>query len=130
MPHNAIIEIRDYANNAVEIHAYFISDTLPIFDYSIDFQNNNCKVIFNENQSVRPHFFLTGEYHKDQIIPTEYSDIGKVSFSSTLFNEVLKANRGAKTSTMKVAKNGLAHVSFSDGEYTSNYYFVAVDEAN
>ena len=60
----------------------------------------------------------------------EYSDIGKVSFSSTLFNEVLKANRGAKTSTMKVAKNGLAHVSFSDGEYTSNYYFVAVDEAN
>ena len=60
----------------------------------------------------------------------EYSDIGKVSFSSGLFNEVLKANRGAKTSTMKVSSNGLAHVSFVDGEYTSDYYFVAVDEAN
>jgi len=60
----------------------------------------------------------------------EYKDIGKVSFSSGLFNEVLKANRGAKTSTMKVASNGLAHVSFTDGEYTSDYYFVAVDEAN
>ena len=43
---------------------------------------------------------------------------------------MLKANRGAKTSTMKVSSNGLAHVSFVDGEYTSDYYFVAVDEAN
>ena len=32
----------------------------------------------------------------------EYSDIGKVSFSSGLFNEVLKANKGSKTSKMKV----------------------------
>ena len=57
----------------------------------------------------------------------EYSDIGKVSFSSGLFNEVLKVNGGSKTSTMKVSSNGLAHVSFVDGEYTSDYYFVAVD---
>ena len=39
--HDAIIEIRDYANNTIEIRAYFVSDTLPKFDYSTHFQNNN-----------------------------------------------------------------------------------------
>ena len=67
---------------------------------------------------------------KFSVDTTDYDDIGKVSFSSTLFNEVLKANKTAKTSVLKVSSNGLAHVNFVDGDYDSNYYFVAVDEAN
>ena len=47
--HDAIINIQDYAENTIEIRAYFISDTLPRFNYSTHFQNNECKIIFNQS---------------------------------------------------------------------------------
>ena len=78
--HEAIINIQDYAENTIEISAYFISDTLPRFDYSTHFQNNECKIIFNNDQVVNPDFFLTGSYLKDQIIPTEYFDLGNNTY--------------------------------------------------
>ncbi|SVE53060.1 uncharacterized protein METZ01_LOCUS505914, partial [marine metagenome] len=78
--HDAIIEIRDYANNIIEIHAYFVSDTLPKFDYSTHFKDNECRVIFNKDQKVRPKFFLTGLYAEDQIIPTDYLEMGNNTY--------------------------------------------------
>ena len=78
--YDAIINIQDYAENTIEIRAYFISDTLPRFDYSTHFRKNECKIIFNNNQAVKPQFFLTGLHSKDQIIPTEYFDMGNNTY--------------------------------------------------
>ena len=74
--HDAIINVQDHAKNIIEIHAYFIDDALPKFNYTTQFQNNDCKVIFSDDQEVRPQFFLTGPYSKDKLIPTEYFNMG------------------------------------------------------
>ena len=76
VPHDAIIDIQDYANNKIEIRAYFVSDTLPRFDYSTDFQDDRCTVTFNENKRVRPYFFRTGTDSKDQTISADFIDMG------------------------------------------------------
>jgi hypothetical protein len=39
---------------------------------------------------------------------------------------ILMANKGSKTSSLKISSKGLSHVSFTDGDYTSNYYLVEI----
>lgn len=54
------------------------------------------------------------------------SDVEPISFSAKYLKEILNANRGAKSSSMKISAQGLAHVSFEHDGYKSNYYLVEI----
>ncbi len=78
--HDAIIDIHDFAGNKIEIRAYFVSDTLPKFEYSTTFLDNKCTITFNHEEKVRPYFYLTEPISTDMLIPTEYYDMGNNTY--------------------------------------------------
>lgn len=53
-------------------------------------------------------------------------DIEPIAFSAKYLKEILTANKGSKSSSLKISSKGLAHASFTDGDYTSNYYLVEI----
>lgn len=54
------------------------------------------------------------------------NDIEPIAFSAKYLKAILSANKGSKTSSLKISSKGLAHASFTDGDYTSNYYLVEI----
>jgi hypothetical protein len=57
---------------------------------------------------------------------TAKEDIEPIAFSAKYLKAILMANKGSKTSSLKISSKGLSHVSFTDGDYTSNYYLVEI----
>jgi len=57
---------------------------------------------------------------------TAKNDIEPIAFSAKYLKAILMANKGSKTSSLKISSKGLSHVSFTDGDYTSNYYLVEI----
>ena len=53
-------------------------------------------------------------------------DVEPIAFSAKYLKAILMANKGSKTSSLKISSKGLSHVSFTDGDYTSNYYLVEI----
>jgi len=54
------------------------------------------------------------------------NDIEPIAFSAKYLKAILTANKGSKSSSLKISSKGLSHVSFVDGDYTSNYYLVEI----
>jgi len=57
------------------------------------------------------------------------SDMSVVCFSSTLFKEILQANKDAETGKLEISSAGLARVSFTGKTFTSTYYLVQLQTA-
>jgi len=53
-------------------------------------------------------------------------DIEPIAFSAKYLKAILMANKGSKSSSLKISSKGLSHVSFTDGDYTANYYLVQI----
>jgi hypothetical protein len=53
-------------------------------------------------------------------------DVQPIGFSAKYLKEILNANRGAKSSSLKISSQGLAQVSFEHDGYKSNYYLVEI----
>ena len=53
-------------------------------------------------------------------------DIEPISFSAKYLKEILNANKGAKSSSLKVSNQGLAYATFEKDGFTSNYYLVEI----
>ena len=53
-------------------------------------------------------------------------DIEPIAFSAKYLKAILMANKGSKTSSLKISSKGLSHVSFTDGDFVSNYYLVEI----
>tara|TARA_B100000963_G_scaffold73770_1_gene61832 strand:- start:3521 stop:4216 length:696 start_codon:yes stop_codon:yes gene_type:complete len=53
-------------------------------------------------------------------------DVEPISFSAKYLKEILNANKGAKSSSLKISPSGLAHVSFENDGFKSNYYLVEI----
>jgi hypothetical protein len=54
------------------------------------------------------------------------TDIQPIAFSAKYLKAILMANKGSKTSSLKISSKGLSHVSFEDGDFKSNYYLVEI----
>ena len=52
-----------------------------------------------------------------------------ICFSSTLFKEILQANKDATSGKLEVSSAGLARVTFSGKDYSSTYYLVQLQTA-
>ena len=57
---------------------------------------------------------------------TAKEDIEPIAFSAKYLKAILMANKGSKTSSLKISSKGLSHVAFVDGDYTANYYLVQI----
>ena len=57
------------------------------------------------------------------------TDMPITCFSSTLFKEILQANKDATSGKLEVSSAGLARVTFSDKDYSSTYYLVQLQTA-
>ncbi len=57
---------------------------------------------------------------------TAKEDVEPIAFSAKYLKAILTANKGSKSSSLKISSKGLSHVSFTDGDYTSNYYLVEI----
>ena len=53
-------------------------------------------------------------------------DVEPISFSADFLKEILNANRDAKTASLKISTDGLAHLHFNVDTYTSDYYLVQI----
>ena len=53
-------------------------------------------------------------------------DIEPIAFSAKYLKAILMANKGSKTSSLKISSKVLSHVSFTDGDFVSNYYLVEI----
>jgi hypothetical protein len=53
-------------------------------------------------------------------------DIKPIAFSAKYLKAILIANKGSNKSSLKISSKGLAHLSFEEGDYTSNYYLVEI----
>ena len=53
-------------------------------------------------------------------------DTDPIAFSAKYLKAILLANKGSNTSSLKISSQGLAHLNFVDGDYTSNYYLVEI----
>ena len=53
-------------------------------------------------------------------------DIEPIAFSAKYLKAILMANKGSKSSSLKISSKGLSHVAFVDGDYTANYYLVQI----
>ena len=53
-------------------------------------------------------------------------DIDPIAFSAKYLKAILMANKGSKSSSLKIASKGLAALAFVDGDYTANYYLVEI----
>ena len=57
------------------------------------------------------------------------TDMGVICFSSTLFKEILQANKDAETGKIEISEAGLARVSFTGKTFTSTYYLVQLQSS-
>ena len=53
-------------------------------------------------------------------------DTDPIAFSAKYLKAILMANKGSNSSSLKISSQGLAHLNFVDGDYTSNYYLVEI----
>lgn len=63
-----------------------------------------------------------------EVSVTTEGDVDPILFSAKYLRQILLANKSSTQSTMKISTEGLAHVSFDDGEYISNYYLVQIQQ--
>jgi hypothetical protein len=61
-----------------------------------------------------------------EVDATAKEDIEPIAFSAKYLKAILMANKGSKSSSLKISSKGLSHVSFTDGDYTANYYLVQI----
>ena len=57
------------------------------------------------------------------------TDMPVICFSSTLFKEILQANKDATSGKLEISSAGLARVSFTGKDYSSTYYLVQLQTA-
>ena len=61
-----------------------------------------------------------------EVDATAKEDIEPIAFSAKYLKAILMANKGSKSSSLKISSKGLSHVGFIDGDYTANYYLVQI----
>jgi len=54
-------------------------------------------------------------------------EVKPISFSAKYLKEILVANKEAKTATLNISTQGLAHIHFEVDEYTTDYFLVEVN---
>ena len=116
---NASINItNDFRNKFIKA-----KNALPESEnFGISCSNDSVEMIINYST-------INSNRIKFQVDAETSSDMSVVCFSSTLFKEILQANKDAESGKLEVSSAGLARVSFTGKAYSSTYYLVQLQTA-
>lgn len=53
-------------------------------------------------------------------------DVDHISFSAKYLKQILLVNKSSNTASLQISTQGLAHLTFDDGDYQSEYYLVQI----
>lgn len=70
----------------------------------------------------------TNEVHLNPEIE-RFEEMDPTMFDSSVFSEILSANKDAEEMSWEVSSQGLSRIKFSGGDFELTYYFVAKSEA-
>ena len=77
----------------MEIKTYISSEPIPEYDYTVNFEDNNCTIIFAPEQLYTPFFSLTGAYAESILFTPDYYDMGDNTYfidNISIPNQVLQ----------------------------------------
>ena len=116
---NASIEItNDFTNKFIKA-----KNALPESkNFGMRCNNNVVEMIINYST------INTNRIKFDVTAPNS-TDMPVICFSSTLFKEILQANKDATSGKLEISSAGLARVSFTGKDYSSTYYLVQLQAA-
>lgn len=57
------------------------------------------------------------------------ADMSPISFSANHFKEILTANKGCDSGKLEISAQGLAKITFTEGDYESEYYLVQLQNS-
>ena len=91
-------------------------------NFAMKCDGNNVEVIINYST-------INNNRIKFNVESPNSSEMSVICFSSTLFKEILQANKDATSGKLEVSSAGLARVSFTGKTYSSTYYLVQLQTA-
>ena len=91
-------------------------------NFGIKCSNGKVEMIMNYSS------INTNRIKFDMDVP-DSTDMGVICFSSTLFKEILQANKDAATGKIEISEAGLSRVSFTGKTFTSTYYLVQLQSS-
>jgi len=81
--HDAIITVNDYVGNQANVKVTFYSDSIPEFDYDVNFSNDTCSIHFKTIKNFRPYFYRINRHDDSIRILSDYYDMGNNHFIIT-----------------------------------------------
>ena len=105
--------------NASHSHCQLLHGYSLAFTFTFSCKSNKGEVILGYSKINSNRISINVECECD-------GDVEPISFSAKYLKEILNANKGAKSSSLKISPNGLAHVSFENDGFKSNYYLVEI----
>ena len=116
---NASIDItNDFRNKFIKA-----KNALPESEnFGVRCDNNNVEMIINYST-------INTNRIKFDIESKGCTDMAITCFSSSLFKEILQANKDAESGKLEISSAGLARVTFKGKDYSSTYYLVQLQTA-
>lgn len=111
-------------NVAINITNDFITKFVKAKNALPESENFGIQCKGDEVNFVMNYSSINNNRIKFNVDAVETSDMDIVCFSSTLFKEILMANKDMKTGKFEVSAQGLAKVTFEGDDYKSEYFLV------
>ena len=111
-------------NVAINITNDFISKFVKAKNALPESENFGIQCKADEVNFIMNYSSINNNRIKFNVDAVDMSDMDIVCFSSTLFKEILMANKDMKTGKFEVSSQGLAKVTFEGDDYKSEYFLV------
>lgn len=111
-------------NVAINITNDFITKFVKSKNALPESENFGVQCKDNEVNFVINYSSINNNRIKFNVDAVDTSDMDMVCFSSTLFKEILMANKDMRIGKFEVSSQGLARVTFEGDGYTSEYFLV------
>ena len=116
-------------NASIEITKDFMTKFIKAKNALPESENFGIQCISNTVEMIINYSTINTNRIKFDVSAPDSKDMSVICFSSTLFKEILQANKDATSGKLEVSSAGLARVTFSDKDYSSTYYLVQLQTA-
>jgi hypothetical protein len=111
-------------NVCINISQEFISKFVKAKNALPESENFGIQCKGDEVNFIMNYSSINNNRIKFNVDAVDATDMDIVCFSSTLFKEILMANKDMKTGKFEISGQGLAKVTFEGDDYTSEYFLV------
>ena len=116
-------------NASIDITKDFTTKFIKAKNALPESENFGIKCSSNTVEMIINYSTINTNRIKFEVESPNSTDMPVICFSSTLFKEILQANKDATSGKLEVSSAGLARVSFTGKDYSSTYYLVQLQTA-